>query len=77
MFDATTLKPLNSYKFLETKKAHNFEPEVEILHATVNSYRFCHTRSFFCDVPVHQTDWWYMGWRWYYDRCMYIDSPTA
>ena len=42
MFDATTLKPLNSYKFLETKKAHNFGPEVEILHATVNSYRFCH-----------------------------------
>ena len=42
MFDASTLKPINSYRTLETLSPHRFGLEVEILKASNGSHRFCH-----------------------------------
>lgn len=48
MFDATTLKAVNSYKLVESKQKHNFGPSVHILKATNGSYRFCYVSQNGC-----------------------------
>lgn len=45
MFDESTLNPHNRYKFVETVLPHEFGPEVTILKANNNSYRFCHNND--------------------------------